>query len=170
MNGGSGINITANTGGAIARIRGNEIEGNMWGITLIGPKEGSTSPFIDVDLGTATDPGLNTFKDNGTDGTNYSTEAGNLYDLYNNSGSTIYAVGNTWNVADQEDLDAIEDVIYHQPDDETLGEVIFSQETGIDEVKAATNTDSRYYNLMGQPVANPSAGIYIHQGKKVIVR
>lgn len=31
-------------------------------------------------------------------------------------------------------------------------------------------TDNRYYNLMGQPVSNPSAGIYIHNGKKVIVK
>ena len=170
MNGGSGINITANTGGAIARIRGNEIEGNMWGITLIGPKAGSELPLIEVDLGTATDPGLNTFKDNGNDGTNYSIEAGNLCDLYNNSGSEVYAVGNTWNVADQEDLDAIEAVIYNMNDDESLGEVIFAQETGIAEVKTAAATDGRYYDLMGRPVANPTAGIYIHQGKKVIVR
>lgn len=30
--------------------------------------------------------------------------------------------------------------------------------------------DNRYYNLMGQPVSNPSAGIYIHNGKKVVVK
>ena len=142
----------------------------MWGITLIGPKAGSELPLIEVDLGTATDPGLNTFKDNGNDGTNYSIEAGNLCDLYNNSGSEVYAVGNTWNVADQEDLDAIEAVIYNMNDDESLGEVIFAQETGIAEVKTAAATDGRYYDLMGRPVANPTAGIYIHQGKKLIVR
>ena len=30
--------------------------------------------------------------------------------------------------------------------------------------------DNRYYNLQGQPVSNPTQGIYIHNGKKVIVK
>ncbi len=30
--------------------------------------------------------------------------------------------------------------------------------------------DGRYYNLMGQPVAHPEPGIYIRNGKKVVVR
>ena len=30
--------------------------------------------------------------------------------------------------------------------------------------------DGLYYNLMGQPVTHPSAGIYIHNGKKVVVK
>ncbi|MCM1518782.1 MAG: arabinogalactan endo-1,4-beta-galactosidase [Pseudoflavonifractor sp.] len=30
--------------------------------------------------------------------------------------------------------------------------------------------DDRWYNLMGQPVDRPSAGVYIHDGKKVLVR
>ena len=48
--------------------------------------------------------------------------------------------------------------------------------TGIDEVVAdqpQRPLDPHYYNLMGQPVGTevPTApGIYIHQGKKIIVR
>ena len=48
--------------------------------------------------------------------------------------------------------------------------------TGIDEVvadKTSRPLDPHYYNLMGQPVGTevPTApGIYIHQGKKIIVR
>lgn len=44
--------------------------------------------------------------------------------------------------------------------------------TAIDEVKAATATDGAYYNLMGQRFseANLPAGIYIHNGKKVVIR
>jgi len=30
--------------------------------------------------------------------------------------------------------------------------------------------DPRFYNLMGQPVENPTQGIYIHRGKKIIVK
>ena len=43
--------------------------------------------------------------------------------------------------------------------------------TAIADMKVeAAKGDNRYYNLMGQPVSNPSAGIYIHNGKKVIVK
>ena len=34
-------------------------------------------------------------------------------------------------------------------------------------VQPATNA---YYNLQGQPVANPTKGLYIHKGKKIVVR
>ena len=27
-----------------------------------------------------------------------------------------------------------------------------------------------YYNLLGQPVTNPTKGIYIHNGKKVVIK
>ena len=49
--------------------------------------------------------------------------------------------------------------------------------TGIDEVVAdkpqARQVDDNYYNLMGQPVGKDvptTPGIYIHQGKKIVVR
>lgn len=46
------------------------------------------------------------------------------------------------------------------------------QVTAIAEVKAAATTDGAYYNLMGQKFNENSlpAGIYIHNGKKVIVK
>ncbi len=40
-------------------------------------------------------------------------------------------------------------------------------------IKSATATqqgDSRYYNLQGVPVSNPSKGIYIKNGKKIIIK
>lgn len=50
-------------------------------------------------------------------------------------------------------------------------EVSFTPPTGIDEVKAATTGDDAYYNLMGQKfTGNMPAGIYIHNGQKVIVK
>ncbi len=42
--------------------------------------------------------------------------------------------------------------------------------TGIETINANGNGDNTYYNLMGQPVANPTPGIYIRGGKKVIVK
>ena len=33
----------------------------------------------------------------------------------------------------------------------------------------APNTDAPYYDLQGRPVANPTRGIYIRNGKKVIL-
>lgn len=42
--------------------------------------------------------------------------------------------------------------------------------TGIDGVKSVETYDNRYYNLAGQYVAHPTKGIYIVNGKKVIVK
>ncbi len=42
--------------------------------------------------------------------------------------------------------------------------------TGIETINANGNGDNTYYNLMGQPVANPTPGIYIRGGKKVVVK
>lgn len=42
--------------------------------------------------------------------------------------------------------------------------------TGIETISTNGNGDNTYYNLMGQPVANPTPGIYIRGGKKVIVK
>lgn len=38
-------------------------------------------------------------------------------------------------------------------------------------VETRENGDDNYYNLMGQPVSNPTQpGIYIHQGKKIVIK
>lgn len=44
--------------------------------------------------------------------------------------------------------------------------------TGIEEIEAATASDNAYYNLMGQKFSadNLPAGIYIHNGRKVLVK
>ena len=42
--------------------------------------------------------------------------------------------------------------------------------TGIDGVKSVETYDNRYYNLAGQYVAHPTKGIYIVNGKKIIVK
>ena len=42
--------------------------------------------------------------------------------------------------------------------------------TGVATVKTTPADAGTFYNLLGQPVKNPAAGIYIRDGKKVIVR
>ena len=42
--------------------------------------------------------------------------------------------------------------------------------TGIDAVKQETKADNEYFNLAGQRVAQPTKGLYIVNGKKVIVK
>ena len=48
----------------------------------------------------------------------------------------------------------------------------YTKSTGVDEVKAATAESNVYYNLMGQKFDgnNLPAGIYIHNGQKIIVK
>ena len=48
-----------------------------------------------------------------------------------------------------------------------------SSTTGIDTIDAASSdngTDRAYYNLQGQRVEHPQHGVYIHNGKKVIIK
>ena len=49
----------------------------------------------------------------------------------------------------------------------------FGETTGIDDVKVADDAqegDDAYYTLEGMKVAQPTHGIYIHNGKKVVVK
>jgi len=97
-----------------------------------------------------------------------------LYDLYNNGTNTVWAQGNTWNVEEQTE-ENIEEVIYHQVDDPSKGLVIFMPphqdgNTAVEEINAAQNNDGLYYNLMGVPTEAPANGIYIHNGKKILVK
>ena len=54
----------------------------------------------------------------------------------------------------------------------TLINYTYTKSTSVEEVKAATAQDNVYYNLMGQKFTegNLPAGIYIHNGQKVIVK
>ena len=46
----------------------------------------------------------------------------------------------------------------------------FGGTTGIDSVKAADKANGEYYNLNGQRVANPTKGLYIINGRKVVIK
>ena len=165
-NGGSCISIYDSSSSSNIYIEGNWMEGGLWGITV--PTGAPNINLGKVEDPTAEDynPGNNTFVNNGNSGV--------LYDLFNNGTATIWAQGNTWNVAVQ-DEESIEEVIYHQADDPSKGLVIFmpahQDDTAVEEIQAPMQNDGLYYNLMGIPSEAPSAaGIYIHNGKKVLVK
>ena len=165
-NGGSCISIYDSTSRSNIYIEGNWMEGGLWGITVpTGAPNINLGKVEDPDAADY-NPGNNTFVNNGNNGM--------LFDLYNNGTGTIYAQGNTWNVAEQT-AEAIEEVIYHQADDPSKGLVIFmpahqDDDTAVEEINAAQQADGLYYDLMGRPVSNPMGGIYIHNGKKILVK
>ncbi len=165
-NGGSCVSIYDSSSSSNIYMEGNWMEGGLWGITV-------PTGAPNINLGKVEDPeaedynpGNNTFVNNGNGGV--------LYDLFNNGTATIWAQGNTWNVPEQTE-ENIEEVIYHQVDDPSKGLVIFmpAHEEGpsaVEEINAAQQQDNRYYNLMGIPTEAPTSGIYIHNGKKILVK
>ena len=174
--GGSGLNITCNSANVIAKayMQGNHIEGNVWGITVIGN--------VDINagyLGDAKDieynPGENVFINNGnTKYANGIDPEGEFqrWDLYNNSPNTVYAQNNYWYVA----KDSTPRVtVFDIADDPSKGEVIYSPWAGttytaIDVINASNNGSTQRYNLMGQPVDSNYRGIVIEKGKKILVK
>ena len=60
-------------------------------------------------------------------------------------------------------------------EDGTVGRIEFqfeitSAETGIVEIDAASASEDVYYNMQGVRVDNPGTGMYIHNGKKVVIK
>jgi len=157
MNGGSGISIYGTTVNNKAILRNNVITGNLWGITAIY--------LHDIDMGTEEDWGYNEIHDN--------YNAGEIYDLYNNSACDITAVGNQWGTTN---YDFIEAHIYHQADDPSLGLVTFYPyvgSEGIDEIPTENMLkDNLYYTLegrcLGAKLPEGYKGVYILNGIKHI--
>lgn len=157
MNGGSGISIYGTTVNNKAILRNNVITGNLWGITAIY--------LHDIDMGTEEDWGYNEIHDNGN--------AGEVYDLYNNSACDIMAVGNNWGTIIEEE---IADHIVDQIDDPSFGLVTFYPyvgSEGIDEISAENlSKDNLYYTLegrcLGAKLPEDYKGVYILNGIKHI--
>lgn len=155
LTGGEGLSISDGSNKGSAYIEGNHIEGNLWGITVVGAPSvnaGKVSDPASADY----NPGHNIFVNNGN--------GGKLYDLYNNGTGTVYAQGNKWNVALQ-DSASIEEVIVHKADADSLGLVIFMppySPTGINApVSNGEIISTRYYNLQGQLLREPEKGLVI---------
>jgi len=121
MNGGSGISIYGMDENNKAVLRDNVISGNLWGITVIN--------MADINLGTEDDWGHNQIHGNGNNGV--------VYDLYDNSNCDIMAVGNYWGTTNEQE---IEDHIFHQLDDASLGLVNYIPFSTDDAIEEAENT------------------------------
>jgi len=107
--GGSGINFNGGLTNT-SMVSVNTISGNLWGITVQGtamPNLGQRDLFI-------TNPGENFIFDNGNEGTNYA--------LYNNTPNSLKAQYNYWGTTN---IDSVEMVIVHQPDNPSLGFVSY---------------------------------------------
>ncbi|MDE6714874.1 MAG: hypothetical protein K2J74_00135, partial [Muribaculaceae bacterium] len=148
MAGGSGINITDSQYAQTCYISGNHIEGHLWGITVIGGKSVNVGKVGDVNAADY-NPGLNVFKNNGNNG--------KLYDLYNNGTNTVYAQGNTWNVA-QQTAELIATVIFDKADDEKLGEVIYMPAGSSNVTNLVEKADKAVYNKATAEIQLPTAG------------
>ena len=99
--GGSGLNITCNTTaeGKIAKafIRGNHIEGNIWGVTIIGTN-------VDINAGKVEDPDAEDYNPGGNVFVNnFGTTDYPHCDWFNNTVTPSYAQGNIWSVEVQDE-------------------------------------------------------------------
>lgn len=161
MNGGSGISFYDPYGQTTALVSQNLIEGNMWGITIIGCKDVNVGKPAGSEVSS---PGLNVFKNNGFNN--------QPYDLYNNSTITVYAQNNIWSV-EQQTEELIETVIYHQHDNSNLGEVIFMpafDETSHMSSLRLKKEEGKLYDLNGRvvKVQNNKRNLLISNGKKMV--
>ena len=108
--GGSGISMTSASSSQVTVVTGNEIRGNLWGITVINEATANLGDEED-------NPGNNIFSENGN--------GGETYALYNNTPNTIMAKNNCWIEGEESTLEEVAEVIFDQEDDESLGEVIY---------------------------------------------
>ncbi|MBW2962558.1 T9SS type A sorting domain-containing protein [Mesonia aestuariivivens] len=108
--GGSGISLNSSSNTQEIIATNNEVRGNLWGITVIGEAS--------INLGDNDEnPGGNVFANNENGGVTYA--------LYNNTPNTITALHNCWIEGQENTLADAESVIFHQPDDSSLGEVLY---------------------------------------------
>jgi hypothetical protein len=112
--GGSGIAFTggSSTSQQNSIVTGNLIRWNLWGVTIQGRSRPNLGNILNADT---TDDGKNYFLENTNDQTPF-------IDLYNNSIDTIYAQNNHWGT---EDTSEVELRIFHFPDNNALGPVIY---------------------------------------------
>lgn len=111
--GGSGINLN---GGAtnVSVVSGNQISGNLWGITL----QGTITTNLGDTAAATFNPGGNSFSNNGNGGV--------IYALYNNTPNPVPAMNNCWDFVNPiTDPDSIAAVISDVADDASLGEVTY---------------------------------------------
>jgi hypothetical protein len=122
MDGGSGINFLSTSGGQNVFLSENQIRRNLWGVTIIQQNPGASNINLGDDENNG---GGNVFSENANEGDVDADIDAGVYALYNNGPNTILAKNNCWVEDGEGTLAEAEDVIFHQVDDPTLGEVIF---------------------------------------------
>lgn len=144
MLGGSGINLNGISSN-ISMVSGNQISGNLWGITL----QGSVITNLG-DTATATfNPGNNSFANNGNGGATYA--------LFNNTPNPVPAMNNCWDfLVPMTDSTEVAEVISDVADDLTLGEVFFMPFSACDFTTAVEQTEATEAPLLIYP--NPAHG------------
>ncbi len=162
-NGGSGISIY---GKVKVYGEGNLIEGNLWGVTILGASEGVNFGKIDDPTAEDYNPGRNIFKSNGNGGTDY--------DFYNNSSNAItcYAQGNVWNVAEQDSV-SVSKVVWDKYDNAALGEVIFTMPSAASSNVASitqTSNDFTYDAAACEVKATVAAPITVYSMSGVVAK
>jgi len=106
MQGGSGINFYGDASNT-SIVEGNEITGNLWGVTI----QNSAQPNFGDNVNSF---GYNRIFNNGN--------SGEIFDIYNNTPQNINAINNWWGSDNVED---IENHIFHSNDDISLGTVTY---------------------------------------------
>lgn len=150
--GGSGLNFN----GAVtntAMVSGNTINGNLWGITV----QGSARPNLGERDFIIVNPGENILYNNGNSGV--------LYALYNNTAQNLKAQYNYWGTTN---LDSVEMVIFHQPDDPGLGLVDYMPiliPLGTDELPSQEKSQNLILNIFPNPM---STVVTVHLNEELL--
>lgn len=135
--GGSGINLISASSLNEVVVTGNTIRRNLWGITLQDQAVINLGDDID-------NPGMNVFSENGNNG--------EIFALYNNTANPVSAKHNCWIEGEESTEEEVEDVIFHEVDDASLGLVTFDPfecgVAGIDDLTAAN------FSFYPNPVKN----------------
>jgi hypothetical protein len=135
--GGSGINLNSSTPGNVINIYSNQIRRNLYGVTLQGMAEANLGDDAFI-------IGDNVFSEN--------QNSGQVYALFNNTPNTIQAKNNCWIEGQQSTAQQVEDVIFHNVDDPSLGLVTFDPfECGV--LGVADNTVENF-SFYPNPVKN----------------
>lgn len=119
-NGGSGISLyDMSENSLVCRAEGNYIEGNLWGVTVLGKPAAVSFGYMGDDDSIGQFMGKNTFIGNVNSDTDY--------EFFNNTSNdlTIYAQGNIWGMGSQ-DSTLVASQVWDAHDAGGHGEVIFT--------------------------------------------
>lgn len=151
--GGSGINFNGGLSNT-SMVSGNTIRGNLWGITV----QGTAMPNLGQRDLVIVNPGENFIYENGNEGITYA--------LYNNTPNNLKAQYNYWGTTN---IDSVEMVIFHQPDDPTLGFVNYLPiliPLGSEVLPEITNQENLILNVYPNPMTREG---FVHLNRKLVI-